>query len=99
MSTTILFLLLFFNTPHKIDDEIKEPNYCTVYNDSEKSMCTVETKEESPIKLRFETRVVLETKLNHFYIYGYCSAHKEWLLIAYQDGFTGHYFYNPKYIK
>lgn len=96
---TLIFLLLLFITPHKIEDRIKEPNYCNNYNDSEKNQCTVETKEESPILLRFETRVVLETKKNQFYIYGYCSEHKEFLLIAYLDNDENKYYYNPKFLK
>ena len=99
MNIIFLLLTLLFNTPHKIEDVIKEPNYCKIYNDSEKNQCTVETKEESPLPLRFETRGTLETKKNQLYIYGYCSEHKEFLLVAYLDLDEGKYHYNPKFLK
>lgn len=99
MNTLIFLFLLLTGKPHKIEDVIKEPNTCNVYNDSEKSQFTVVTKEESPIKLRFETRVTLETRKNQLYIYGYCSEHDEFLLVAYLDNDKGKYYYNPKYIK
>ena len=96
---TLIFLLLLFTSPHKLEDKITEPNNCKNYNDSEKNQFTVVTKEESPIPLRFETRGLLETKKNQFYIYGYCSKHDEWLLVAYLSNDENKYYYNPKFLK
>lgn len=96
---TLIFLLLLFITPHKIEDKIKEPNTCNVYNDSEKSQFTLITKEESPLEFTFETRVVYVRAENKFYLYGYCSKHEEFLLVGYKDNEEKKYYYNPAFLK